>query len=137
MFQSGTGTASQVREEAGVTYEGAGATALLYQRCRWCATVCFRRLLCPVCSSSELESAPSEGDGVVLRSAVVHRQGRGPRNESLVRFPEGFVFRCQVIGVAPQLVWVGARVRLAPGGDPYAGEVVLELCDDRGLADWR
>ncbi|WP_009998157.1 zinc ribbon domain-containing protein [Streptomyces clavuligerus] len=119
MSQPGTGTAPSARRAAG----------LIYQRCRWCGTASFRRLLCPVCASSDLESARSEGEGVVIRSAVVNRYTRIARNESLVRFPEGFMLRCRVVGTAPHLVWVGAKVRPVGGADSREGEAVLEICD--------
>ncbi len=62
---------------------------LVYQVCRWCHTASFRKLLCPVCASSDLESEQSDGyGGVVVRSSVVNRYSRVMRNESLVRFPE-------------------------------------------------
>ncbi|MFD7552635.1 Zn-ribbon domain-containing OB-fold protein [Streptomyces sp. NPDC059578] len=127
MSQPGTDTTSDTH----------GETGLPYQRCRWCGTPSFRRLLCPVCSSSDLESERSTGEGVVVRSMVVHRYTRLARNESLVRFPEGFIFRCRVVGTEPHLVWVGARVRYAadPGTDPTSGEVVVELCDPARYAD--
>ncbi|WP_328335702.1 MULTISPECIES: Zn-ribbon domain-containing OB-fold protein [unclassified Streptomyces] len=120
------GALSGAQQEAG----------LPYQRCRWCGTASFRKLLCPVCASSDMDSERSDGHGVVVRSTVVHRYTEVARNESLVRFPEGFVFRCRVVGAAPHLVWVGDHVRPVAGADadggPKAGEVVLELCDTGG-----
>jgi len=107
-------------------YEEAG---LSYQRCRWCGTASFRRLLCPVCASSDLRPEHSAGLGVVVRSGVVHRYTEAARNESLVRLPEGFVFRCRAVGAAPHRVRVGAQVRPLPGGRPDTGEVVFELCE--------
>ena len=127
MSQPGSGTATAARERTGLTY----------QRCRWCGTASFRRLLCPVCQSSNLETELSEGDGVVVRSTVVHRYTEFARNESLVRFPEGFMFRCRVIGTAPQLVWPGARVRPASGADLSTGEVVLETVEKVERDPWR
>ncbi|MEW2179708.1 hypothetical protein AB0890_25680 [Streptomyces sp. NPDC005406] len=109
---------------------------LVYQMCRWCHTASFRKLLCPVCASSDLESEQSDGHGVVVRSSVVNRYSRVMRNESLVRFPEGFVYRCRIVGAAPHLVSVGDRVRPVGGMTSEAGEVVLELCDPPGMADW-
>ncbi|MCX5143508.1 MULTISPECIES: zinc ribbon domain-containing protein [unclassified Streptomyces] len=109
---------------------------LTYQVCRWCGTTSFRKLLCPVCASSDLESEHSDGHGVVVRSSVVNRYSRIMRNESLVRFPEGFVYRCRIVGAAPHLVSVGDRVRPVDGMTSEAGEVVLELCDPPGMADW-
>lgn len=129
MSQPGTDTATVTREDAGLTY----------QRCRWCGTPSFRRLLCPVCASSDLENERSTGEGVVVRSSVVHRYTRLARNESLIRFPEGFLYRCRVVGAEPHLVWIGARVRYTAEADTdvTAGEVVVELCDPamRG-GDW-
>lgn len=126
MSQSWNDTVQTEREETG----------LHYHRCRWCGTASFRRLLCPVCASSDLESEHSDGLGVVVRSGVVHRYTEAARNESLVRLPEGFVFRCRVVGAAPHLVAVGARVRPLAGGDPAAGEVVFELCEPPRRDDW-
>lgn len=125
MVQSGRGASSAAREEAG----------LPYQRCRWCGTATFRRLLCPACASSDLDPERSAGHGIVVQSTVVHRYTQVARNESVVRFPEGFVFRCRVVGAAPHLVRVGASVR--PVADPAAGEVVLELCGTGALAQDR
>lgn len=129
MSQPASATAAPVRAETG----------LIYQRCRWCGTASFRRLLCPVCASSDLESARSDGDGIVVRTTVVHRYTKLARNESLVRFPEGFMLRCRVIGAPPHLVWAGERVRPAAGADFDAGEVVFEVCDtgDRERGRWR
>ncbi|MFJ9682544.1 Zn-ribbon domain-containing OB-fold protein [Streptomyces sp. NPDC101194] len=109
---------------------------LNYHRCRWCGTASFRRLLCPVCASSDLKPEHSAGLGVVVRSGVVHRYTEAARNESLVRLPEGFVFRCRVVGAAPHLVPVGAQVRPVAGDDPEAGEVVFELCEPPRRDDW-
>ncbi|MFI8793026.1 Zn-ribbon domain-containing OB-fold protein [Streptomyces sp. NPDC055105] len=116
---------------------GPDGTGLTIQRCRWCGTASFRRLLCPVCASSDLQAEYSDGLGVVVQSSVVNRYTGTARNESLVRFPEGFVFRCRVVGAAPNLVWIGARVRPVVGSDPDAGEVVFELCDTGGRTDWQ
>ncbi|WP_329113708.1 Zn-ribbon domain-containing OB-fold protein [Streptomyces sp. NBC_01465] len=126
MSSTGIDTAPAVQTETG----------LVFQRCRWCGTASFRRLLCPVCASSDLESERSDGHGVVVRSNVVHRHTGAARNESLIRFPEGFMFRCRVVGAAPHLVWVGARVRPVNDGASEAGEVVFELCETAGRVDW-
>ncbi|MFI6859013.1 Zn-ribbon domain-containing OB-fold protein [Streptomyces sp. NPDC050421] len=132
MFITGIDVEPTARDAAGPhSREG-----LVYQVCRWCGTASFRKLLCPVCASSDLEAEQSEGHGVVVRSSVVNRYSRVMRNESLVRFPEGFVYRCRIVGAAPHLVNVGDRVRPVGGMTSEAGEVVLELCDPPGMADW-
>ncbi|MGY0021934.1 Zn-ribbon domain-containing OB-fold protein [Streptomyces sp. cg35] len=110
-------------------------TGFAHQRCRWCGTASFRRLLCPVCASSDLETEHSAGPGIVVQSRVVHRGTGVARNESLVRFPEDFVVPCRIVGTAPHLVWVGATVRRArgvQGAHADSGEVVFELCDPAG-----
>ncbi|MBO1333000.1 Zn-ribbon domain-containing OB-fold protein [Streptomyces sp. VRA16 Mangrove soil] len=106
-------------------------TGFAYQRCKWCGTPSFRRLLCPVCASSDLETERSAGPGIVVQSRVVHRGTGVARNESLVRFPEDFVVPCRIVGTPPHLVWVGADVRPARGADAdsVTGEVLFELCD--------
>lgn len=136
MSMSQPGTDRLAPPQSAATAVADRDTGLVYQRCRWCGSVAFRKLLCPVCSSSELEDALSTGEGVVIRSAVVHRYTRIARNESLVRFPEGFMYRCRVVGAAPHLIWVGARVRPVAGTGLEAGELVVELCDSVRTTDW-
>ncbi|MCX3060069.1 Zn-ribbon domain-containing OB-fold protein [Streptomyces beihaiensis] len=104
-------------------------TGFAYQRCRWCGTASFRRLLCPVCAGGDLTTEHSAGPGIVVRSRVVHRGTGVARNESLVRFPEDFVVPCRIVGTAPHLVWVGATVKAAPGTADDCGEVCFELDD--------
>ncbi|MZD09603.1 hypothetical protein GTW43_31665 [Streptomyces sp. SID5785] len=106
-----------------------GGTGFTFKRCRWCGTASFRRLLCPVCASSDLETQHSAGPGIVVQSRVVHRGTGVARNESLVRFPEDFVVPCRIVGTAPNLVWVGAEVRSVPGAAEDAGEVHFELSE--------
>ncbi|MFE1906140.1 Zn-ribbon domain-containing OB-fold protein [Streptomyces gardneri] len=127
MSQPGNGAEPVARVESG----------LVYQRCRWCGTASFRTLLCPVCASSDLDSLRSEGQGVVVRATVVHRNTAMARNESLVRLAEGFMIRCRIIGVPPHLVRAGVRVLPAPGRDPNVGESLFEVCDTNSVGRWR
>ncbi|MET9499934.1 hypothetical protein [Streptomyces sp. NPDC006552] len=132
MSRSGTGVMAPAAETG---------TGFAHQRCRWCGTASFRRLLCPVCASSDLTTQHSAGPGIVVQSRVVHRGTGVARNESLVRFPEDFVVPCRIVGTAPHMVWVGATVRPArsagAGADADSGEVVFELCDHAGDGDPR
>jgi hypothetical protein len=103
--------------------------ALYFQRCRWCGTTMFRRLLCPVCASTDLESERSEGKGVIFRSSVLNRNTPEARTVAVVQMAEGFTVRSRVLG--PSLsVRPGARVRLAPTNDPERREIVFQVCDD-------
>ncbi|NBM16971.1 Zn-ribbon domain-containing OB-fold protein [Streptomyces sp. GC420] len=101
---------------------------LRFQRCRWCGTATFNRLLCPVCSSSDLRTEISEGKGVVRRSTVLHRNTPSARNESLIEMAEGFTVRGRVLG-APAAVRPGDRVHLSSAEDPVRREPVFQLTD--------
>lgn len=119
LSMSGTGVMAPAKADAGFAF----------QRCRWCGTASFRKLLCPVCAASDLELEHSAGPGIVVQSRVVHRGTGVARNESMVRFPEDFVVPCRIVGIAPNLVWVGAAVRPARDARTDAGEVVFELSE--------
>ncbi|MEU1037721.1 zinc ribbon domain-containing protein [Streptomyces sp. NPDC005907] len=102
---------------------------LAFQRCRWCGTTMFHRLLCPVCASSDLHTEHSRGAGIVRRTTVVRRNTPAARNVSLIEMAEGFTVRGRVKG--PFIaIHPGGRVRLTVAEDPVRGEPVFELCDD-------
>ncbi|MFD7707137.1 zinc ribbon domain-containing protein [Streptomyces sp. NPDC059785] len=109
--------------------DGRREKPLAYQRCRWCGTTQYHRLLCRVCASSELRTERSEGLGVVRRTTVVRRNTPAARNVSLVEMAEGFTVRGRVKG--PFIaIHPGGRVRLTVAEDPIRGEPVFELLDD-------
>ncbi|MET7656517.1 zinc ribbon domain-containing protein, partial [Streptomyces sp. NPDC005486] len=64
---------------------------ILFQRCTWCGTAMYHRLLCPVCQGSDLRTERSEGTGTVRHATVVNRNTPAARNVSLVEMAEGFV----------------------------------------------
>ncbi len=103
--------------------------ALYFQRCTWCGTAVYHRLLCPVCRGSELRTERSEGVGTVRHSTVVHRNTPAARNVSLIEMSEGFVVRGRVMG---PLIGIhgGDRVRLSTAKDPVRGEPVFQLVDE-------
>jgi uncharacterized OB-fold protein len=103
--------------------------ALVYQRCTWCGTAMYQRLLCPVCQGSELRTERSEGTGTVRHSTVVHRNTPAARNVSLVEMSEGFIVRGRVMG-PPIGIHSGDRVRLSTAKDPVRGEPVFQLLDE-------
>lgn len=102
---------------------------LVFQRCGWCATAMYHRLLCPVCAGSDLRTERSEGSGTVRHATVVNRNTPGARNVSLVEMAEGFVVRGRVMGPAAG-IHSGDRVRLAMAKDPVRGEPVFQLLDE-------
>ncbi|MER7971130.1 zinc ribbon domain-containing protein [Streptomyces sp. NPDC005840] len=102
---------------------------LLFQRCTWCGTAMYQRLLCPVCHGSDLRTERSEGTGTIRHSTVVHRNSPAARNVSLVEMAEGFVVRGRVMG---PLIGIhdGGRVRLTSTKDAVRGEPVFQLLDE-------
>ncbi|WP_406163022.1 OB-fold domain-containing protein [Streptomyces sp. NBC_00882] len=103
--------------------------AILFQRCTWCATAMYHRLLCPVCQCGDLRTERSEGVGTVRHSTVVHRNTPVARNVSLIELTEGFVVRGRVMG-PPTAIHSGDRVRMSTVKDPVRGEPVFQLLDE-------
>lgn len=103
--------------------------AIVYQRCTWCRTAMYHRVLCPVCQGSDLRTERSEGTGTVRHSTVVHRNTPAARNVSLIEMAEGFVVRGRVMG-PPIGIHSGDRVRLSTAKDPVRGEPVFQLVDE-------
>ncbi|MCX4767097.1 zinc ribbon domain-containing protein [Streptomyces sp. NBC_01275] len=102
---------------------------ILFQRCNWCGTAMYHRLLCPVCQGSDLSTERSAGTGTVRHATVVHRNTPSARNVSLVEMAEGFVVRGRVMG--PLIgVHSGDRVRLSTVKDPVRGEPVFQLLEE-------
>ena len=127
---SGSATAQAAGSAAGLLDRGrADGEAILFQRCTWCGTAMYHRLLCPVCQGSDLRTERSEGTGTVRHSTVVHRNTPSARNVSLVEMAEGFVVRGRVMG--PLIgIHSGDRVRLSTVKDPVRGEPVFQLVDE-------
>ncbi|MEU6217851.1 OB-fold domain-containing protein [Streptomyces sp. NPDC047022] len=115
--------------------EAQDTDALYFQRCTWCGTAVYQRLLCPVCRGSELRPERSEGTGTVRHATVVHRQTPVARNVSLVEMAEGFVVRGRVTG-SPVAIHSGDRVRLSVAEDPVRGEPVFQLVDEPSHRLW-
>ncbi|MEV5007932.1 zinc ribbon domain-containing protein [Streptomyces sp. NPDC056159] len=103
--------------------------ALYFQRCTWCGTAVYHRLLCSVCRGSDLRTERSAGTGTVRHSTVVNRNSPAARNVSLVEMSEGFVVRGRVMG-PPIGIHGGDRVRLTTAQDPVRGEPVFQLVDE-------
>jgi hypothetical protein len=101
---------------------------LLFQRCNWCATAMYNRLLCHVCGGSDLRTEASAGTGVVRHSTVIHRNTPAARNVSLVEMAEGFTVRGRVMG-SPATIHSGDRVQLSTAQDPVRRQPVFQLTD--------
>ncbi|MEW2167695.1 hypothetical protein AB0912_32560 [Streptomyces sp. NPDC007084] len=121
----GIGHATDVLDTASEDHAG---DRLLFQRCRWCATAMYSRLICPVCAGSELLTETSTGLGVVRHSTVIHRNTPAARNVSLIEMTEGFTVRGRVMG-APATIHSGDRVQLSTAQDPVRRQPVFQLVD--------
>ncbi|MGV9392568.1 Zn-ribbon domain-containing OB-fold protein [Streptomyces olivaceus] len=109
--------------------EAPDAEAVYFQRCTWCSTAMYHRVLCPVCRGSDLHTERSAGTGTVRHASVVHRNTPAARNVSLIEMTEGFVLRGRVTG--PLIgIHSGDRVRLSTAKDPVRGEPVFQLVDE-------
>ncbi|MEU5345402.1 zinc ribbon domain-containing protein [Streptomyces sp. NPDC020766] len=143
MFQSGFGIAAGVLDpdtsendttasprSSADTWAGAPAEeSLFFQRCRWCSTATYHRLLCRACASSDLRTERSVGTGVVRHCTVAHRNTPAARNVSIIAMAEGFTVRGRVKGPLGS-VRPGCLVRLCVIEDPVRGEPVFEVRDD-------
>ncbi|KPI27257.1 protein of unknown function DUF35 [Actinobacteria bacterium OV320] len=122
--QQAAGSAAGVLDRASTDGD-----TILFQRCTWCGTAMYHRLLCPVCQGSDLRTERSEGVGTVRHATVVNRNTPAARNVSLVEMAEGFVVRGRVMG--PLIgIHSGDRVRLSTVKDPVRGEPVFQLLDE-------
>jgi len=113
------------------TEESAEGTDLYFQRCAWCHTTTFQRLLCPTCGSTDLAPQLSDGEGVITvrRAHTAAEADLWP-----VHMAEGFVVRCRVDG-PPHAVRPGVRVKLASAADTGRRPVV-RLCEEVPLDGW-
>ncbi|MEV7346385.1 zinc ribbon domain-containing protein [Streptomyces sp. NPDC093544] len=102
--------------------------ALLFQRCHWCGTAMYQRLLCPVCAGSDLRTEASAGAGIVRHSTVIHRNTPAARNVSLVEMTEGFTVQGRVMGL-PVGIHSGDRVQLATAQDAIRRQPVFQIVD--------
>ncbi|WFB10904.1 zinc ribbon domain-containing protein [Streptomyces sp. LX-29] len=113
-----------------VYLDGLRRGELYFQRCRWCRTACFHRLLCPICASTDLTWEHSAGTGAVRHTSVVRRRTGSLRTVATIDMAEGFRLRATLAGVFPDTVRPGTLVRLdAEGLLPQAepGELVFRM----------
>ncbi|MEW1699618.1 zinc ribbon domain-containing protein [Streptomyces sp. NPDC093249] len=128
MFHTGLRGGTVVRPDE----EPAAGAELHFQRCRWCRTTTFQRLLCPTCGSTELNPELSEGEGVISV-----RRGVSAADADLwpVYMAEGFTVRCRVEGPL-HAVRPGVRVKVASGVGVTGRRPVVRLCEDVPLDSW-
>ncbi|WP_079254496.1 zinc ribbon domain-containing protein [Streptomyces sparsogenes] len=108
---------------------GVGGGELYFQRCRWCRTAVFRRLLCPVCASTDFAWELSRGTGVIRHVLAVRRSPGRQCALATINVDEGFWLCSRVIGVPPLIVRVGAPVCLAEGIESGPQGLLFRLCE--------
>jgi uncharacterized OB-fold protein len=90
---------------------------LLFQRCERCGTANFLpTAACRACLSGELQWVHSDGRGTVYSWTVVHRPQTPafavPYAVAIIDLDEGYQMMSNLIGLPPEDVAVGLRVRV-------------------------
>ncbi|MFA7670139.1 MAG: OB-fold domain-containing protein [Burkholderiaceae bacterium] len=100
-----------------------GQGRFMLQRCGACNRfVFFPRLLCPHCSSRELNWAEASGGATVYSTTVIRRKAQygGDYNVVLVDLDEGPRMMSRVEGIPADAVGIGMRVRARIVSNPGA-----------------
>jgi uncharacterized OB-fold protein len=100
------------RSPAAIWHEHRDARRLAYQVAPDGRAVFPPRVAQPG-TGAALRWAVSAGRGEVHATTVVRRRGAAPRNLALVALDEGFRMMTEVVGMAPEEVSIGLRVRVA------------------------
>jgi uncharacterized OB-fold protein len=100
-------------------WEAAKRGELRLPKCSDCGKLHFYpKTLCPHCGSTRLEWARASGNGEVYSFTVVHRapspafEGDVPYVVAVIALEEGPHMMSSVVGVAPDQVRVGQKVRV-------------------------
>jgi uncharacterized OB-fold protein len=100
-------------------WDGCRAGELRYQSCGGCGAAQFYpRTLCARCGGVDLAWRAARGDGTVYAVTVVHRPPSAafradvPYALALVDLDEGFRMMARIVGIEPERVAIGARVRV-------------------------
>jgi uncharacterized OB-fold protein len=112
-------------DQSSVPTGGLRDGVLYFQRCRWCHTSVFRRLLCPACGSTDFAAERSGGIGVIRQVTLVGRSVGRPRAMAIIEMREGFRLRAKVSAEPLHRVQVGAQVRLGFG--LRSQEIIFQL----------
>jgi uncharacterized protein len=98
-------------------WQGCRDGELRYQRCESCGESNFPPTEhCRQCLSAELRWTPSEGLGEIYSWTVVHRpvspEFEPPYAPAIITMDEGYQMLTNIVGVAPEDLAVGLRVRV-------------------------
>ncbi len=99
-------------------WEGARAKQLRIMRCRECRRYFFYpRELCPHCHSTAVEWVTASGRGTIYTFTIARRpagpafKGDVPYVVALVELEEGPRLMTNIIGIAPESVHIGQKVK--------------------------
>lgn len=84
------------------------------QRCEGCVRhVFYPRVVCPHCGSERLRWVAASGAGTVYSTTVVRRRAAdgGDYNVALIDLKEGPRMMARVVGIEPENVKIGMKVR--------------------------
>lgn len=104
------------------------------QACCDCrVSVYFPRIACPHCGSSNLEWMSACGLGTVYSTTVVRRrpEAGGDVNVALIDLDEGVRMMSRVVGIPPDEVQIGMRVRSSIIDTPAGPLVVFDLAQEQ------
>ena len=104
-------------------WDAAREGRFLIKRCQDCGKPhWYPRAICPHCFSSRTVWEESPGEGVIYTYSVMHRSPTGPYAIGYVTLNEGPAVLTNFVGVAPDGLSIGMRVRVrfqdTEGGPP-------------------
>jgi uncharacterized OB-fold protein len=104
-------------------WDAAKEDRFLIKRCTACKKAhWYPRALCPYCMSDETVWEQSPGEGVLYTFSVMRRSPTGPYAIGYVNLDEGPAVLTNILGVAPEALKIGMRMRVkfqeTEGGPP-------------------
>ena len=104
-------------------WDAAAEGRFLIKRCNACKQAhWYPRAVCPFCFSEDTVWEESPGEGVIYTYSVMHRSPTGPYAIGYVTLNEGPAVMTNFVGVAPDGLSIGQRVKVrfqeTEGGPP-------------------
>jgi uncharacterized protein len=105
------------RGEEQISFDAAARGQVGLCRCRACGRHFLPRVLCPFCWTQDPEIVDAAGTGALYSFTVLHRAGMSgfendvPYVVALVELDEGVRMVSNVVGVEPEAVEIGMRLR--------------------------
>ena len=104
-------------------WDAAKQGRFLIKRCTACSKPhWYPRAICPFCMSADTVWEESPGEGVIYTYSVMHRSPTGPYAIGYVTLNEGPAVLTNFVGVAPNGLSIGMRVKVefqdTEGGPP-------------------